>query len=54
MTFTLIQTARTKKRGYLTGLWVISGHAMLEMAIICALLLGFSTISLYFQPVKVV
>lgn len=31
---TLIQTARTEKPGYLTGLWVISGHALLEMAIV--------------------
>ena len=42
MTYTIIKSIKTKKRGYLTGLWVITGHALLEMAIIVFLLLGFS------------
>lgn len=42
MTYTIIKSIKTKKRGYLTGLWVITGHALLEMVIIVSLLLGFS------------
>jgi threonine/homoserine/homoserine lactone efflux protein len=44
LTYTLIQTARAKRRGYLTGLWVIAGHAILESVIICGLILGFSAV----------
>jgi len=42
LTYTIIKSARTKTRGYLTGLWVITGHAILEMAVIVFLLFGFS------------
>jgi threonine/homoserine/homoserine lactone efflux protein len=42
LTYTIVKTIRTSKRGYLTGLWVIVGHAIVEMAIIVFLLFGFS------------
>ena len=42
LTYTIIKSARTKTRGYLMGLWIITGHAVLEMGIIVFLLLGFS------------
>ncbi|MBW2247889.1 MAG: LysE family transporter [Deltaproteobacteria bacterium] len=42
LTYTIIKSAKTNKRGYLIGLWVIIGHSMLEMGIIIFLLLGFS------------
>jgi len=42
LTYTIIQSAKTSQRGYLMGLWVITGHAILEMVIIIGLLLGFS------------
>lgn len=42
LTYTIIKSIKTNKRGYLMGLWVIIGHAILEMAIIISLLFGFS------------
>jgi len=42
LTYTIIKTVKTRRRGYLTGLWVIIGHAVLEMGIVLLLLLGFS------------
>ena len=42
LTYTIIKSAKTNTRGYLMGLWIITGHAILEMAIIVFLLLGFS------------
>jgi threonine/homoserine/homoserine lactone efflux protein len=42
LTYTIIKSAKTSQRGYLMGLWVITGHAILEMVIIIFLLLGFS------------
>ena len=44
LTYTIIKSVQTKKRGYLMGLWIIIGHAILEMVIIIFLLLGFSFI----------
>ena len=44
LTYTIVKTANAPRRGYLTGLWVITGHALLEMGIITLLLLGFSFI----------
>ncbi|MBW1820351.1 MAG: LysE family transporter [Deltaproteobacteria bacterium] len=41
-TYTIIKSVQAKKRGYLMGLWIIIGHALLEMVIIIFLLLGFS------------
>lgn len=42
LTYTIIKSVQAKKRGYLMGLWIITGHAILEMVIIIFLLLGFS------------
>ena len=42
LTYTIIKSVQSGKRGYLMGLWIITGHAILEMAIIIFLLLGFS------------
>jgi threonine/homoserine/homoserine lactone efflux protein len=42
LTYTIIKSAKTNSRGYLMGLWIITGHAILEMGIIILLLLGFS------------
>ena len=42
LTYTIIKSVKTDKRGYLIGVWVIVGHALLEMGIIFILLLGFS------------
>lgn len=42
LTYTIIKSAQTTRRGYLAGLWVVTGHAMLETLIIVFLLLGFS------------
>ena len=42
LTYTIIKSVKAKKRGYLMGLWIIIGHALLEMVIIIFLLLGFS------------
>ena len=44
LTYTIIKSIKASKRGYLMGLWVIAGHAVIEMAIIIFLLLGFSFI----------
>ena len=45
LTYTIVKSARARQRGYLVGVWVITGHALIEMAIIFLLLLlaGFST-----------
>ena len=42
LTYTIIKSVQSGKRGYLMGLWIIIGHAMLEIVIIIFLLLGFS------------
>ena len=42
LTYTIIESAKRARRGYLMGLWIITGHAILEMGIIVFLLLGFS------------
>lgn len=44
LTYTIIKSVSARQRGYLMGLWIILGHALLEMAIILCLLLGFSVI----------
>jgi threonine/homoserine/homoserine lactone efflux protein len=44
LTYTIVQSARARKRGYLVGVWVIAGHALIEAAIILLLLAGFSMI----------
>ena len=42
LTYTIIESAKRSRRGYLMGLWIITGHALLELAIIIFLLFGFS------------
>jgi len=44
LTYTIIKTLETSKRGYLVGFWVILGHALIEMVIIVGILMGFSVI----------
>ncbi len=46
LTYTIVKSARARKRGYLMGVWVITGHALIEAAIILLLLLlaGFSSV----------
>lgn len=44
LTYTIMKTVRTEKRGYLTGLYVIMGHAVLEAAVILLLLAGFASL----------
>ncbi len=42
LTYTIMSAVRDRRRGYLAGFWIITGHAILESAIILAILLGFS------------
>ncbi|MBW2193323.1 MAG: LysE family transporter [Deltaproteobacteria bacterium] len=42
LTYTIVKSVKASKRGYLMGLWIIVGHAILEMGIVLLLLLGFS------------
>jgi threonine/homoserine/homoserine lactone efflux protein len=42
LTYTIIRTLDRKKRGYLVGAAVITGHALLEAAVVILLLLGFA------------
>jgi len=42
LTYTIVKSANSKGRGYLMGFWIIAGHAIIEVAIITFLLLGFS------------
>jgi len=41
-TYTIAKTVQSRRRGFLTGLWVIIGHAALEAALIVGLLTGLS------------
>ena len=54
LTYTIIQSVKTGRRGYLMGAWVIIGHAMLEMCIILLLLLGFSFVIKNLVVVRVI
>jgi threonine/homoserine/homoserine lactone efflux protein len=54
LTYTIIKSAKTHTRGYLMGLWIITGHAILEMAIIVSLLLGFSFVLQNIVVVRVI
>jgi len=54
LTYTIIKSIKTHKRGYLTGLWVIAGHALLETGIIFLLLLGFSFVLMNTAVVKII
>jgi threonine/homoserine/homoserine lactone efflux protein len=42
LTYTLIQSAKPGRRGYLMGVWIVAGHALLEAGLVLVLLLGFS------------
>ncbi len=44
LTYTIIKSVKTQRRGYLMGAWIILGHAVIEMGIILLLLSGFSFI----------
>jgi len=44
LTYTIMKSIKDKKKGFLMGLWIISGHALLESVILILLLLGFSFI----------
>ena len=54
LTYTIIKAAKTNRRGYLMGLWVITGHAILEMGIILLLLLGFSFVLKNIAVVRII
>jgi threonine/homoserine/homoserine lactone efflux protein len=54
LTYTIIKSAKTKRRGYLMGLWIITGHAILEMGIILLLLLGFSFVLKNIAVVRII
>ena len=41
-TYTIAKTVQSRRRGFLTGLWVTAGHAALEAALIIGLLAGVS------------
>jgi len=42
LTYTIFKSTETHQRGYLMGIWIIIGHALIEMVIVVFLLLGFS------------
>jgi threonine/homoserine/homoserine lactone efflux protein len=44
LTYTIMKSVEHRTRGFLMGFWVITGHAILESAILIALLLGFTFI----------
>lgn len=44
LTYTIVKSARSRQRGYLMGLWIIAGHALVEAAVILLLLAGFSIV----------
>jgi len=54
LTYTIIKSVKTKRRGYLMGLWIITGHAILEMGIIILLLLGFSFVLKNITVVRII
>jgi len=54
LTYTIVKSAKTKRRGYLMGLWIITGHAILEMGIILLLLLGFSFVLKNITVVRII
>jgi threonine/homoserine/homoserine lactone efflux protein len=42
LSYTILKTLETRRRGFLVGFWVILGHALLEGCLIVVILLGFS------------
>jgi len=54
LTYTIIKSVQTNRRGYLMGLWIITGHAILEMGIIILLLFGFSFVLKNIAVVRII
>src|SRR5210317_1360700 len=54
LTYTIIKSAKTNRHGYLMGLWIITGHAILEMGIIILLLFGFSFVLKNIAVVRII
>lgn len=54
LTYTIIKSVKTSKHGYLMGLWIIMGHAILEMGIIILLLFGFSFVLKNITVVRII
>ena len=54
LTYTIIKSAQTRTHGYLMGVWIITGHAILEIGIIFFLLLGFSFVLTNIQIVRAI
>src|SRR4030042_696276 len=54
LTYTIVQSVKTNRRGYLMGVWVIIGHALLEMGIVIFLLLGFSFVLKNMMVVRII
>jgi len=44
LTYTIVRTMQSRSRGFLVGVFVIAGHALIESVLIVALLLGASTL----------
>jgi len=42
LTYTIFKSTKSPQRGYLMGVWIVLGHALIEIVIIVLLLLGFS------------
>jgi threonine/homoserine/homoserine lactone efflux protein len=41
-TYTIARTMKTEKKGFMTGVWVVAGHAALEMVLLAGLVLGIA------------
>ena len=54
LTYTIIKSASSRRRGYLMGIWIIAGHALIELMIVLLLLLGFSFILKHGAVVRVI
>ena len=54
LTYTIIKSARTAKRGYAMGAWVILGHAVLEAGVVLLLLTGFSFVLQHQLATKII
>lgn len=54
LTYTIIKSVKTSKHGYLMGLWIVMGHAILEMGIIILLLFGFSFVLKNITVVRII
>lgn len=54
LTYTIVRSIADRRYGYLMGFWIIGGHALLELAIIMALLLGFSVVLINPTVVRII